>query len=140
MTESIAAVQAAIIDEFALFDDWDERYRHLIDLGRALPAFPAQYRTPEYLVRGCQAQVWLHPRFEQGILYFAAASDALIVSGLIALLLRMYSGQEPAVILASRPDFVASIGLADHLSPTRRNGLHAMLLAIRAHAAAAGSG
>lgn len=141
MTTAIDPIQTAIIDDFSLFDDWEDRYRYLIELGRQLPPYPEPLRTAEYLVRGCQSQVWLHPRMEQGLLHFDAASDAIIVSGLIALLLRVFSGQKPADIIATEPRFVAAIGLADHLSPTRSNGLHAMIKTIKHFAAqAAGQG
>ncbi len=135
MITAIDRIQTEIIDEFSLFDDWEERYRHLIELGRKLPPFPAQFRSDNNLVRGCQSQVWLHHRLENDRLHIDAASDALIVAGLIALLLRIYSGQEPAAILAAEPRFIAAIGLADHLSPTRSNGLHAMIKAIKTAAA-----
>lgn len=124
---TIATIQADIIDEFSLFDDWQERYRHLIDLGRTLPPYPDAQRTDDYLVRGCQSRVWLAPRFENAVLYFDAASDAVIVSGLVALLLRIYSGHNPAAIVAAEPDFIQAIGLSEHLSPNRSNGLHAMI-------------
>jgi cysteine desulfuration protein SufE len=137
MTAAIDTIQSAIIDDFSLFDDWEDRYRYLIELGRKLPPYPESARTPEHLVRGCQSQVWLHPRMEQGLLHFDAASDAIIVSGLIALLLRVYSGQKPTAIIATEPRFVTAIGLADHLSPTRSNGLHAMIKAIKHFAAQA---
>ena len=140
MTTAIDQIQTTIIDEFSLFDDWEDRYRYLIELGRKLPPYPAQFRTNSHLVRGCQSQVWLHHRHENGRLYFDAASDAIIVSGLIALLLRIFSGQEPAAILAAEPRFVAAIGLGDHLSPTRSNGLHAMIATIKAAAAQAPTG
>ncbi len=135
MTAAIDQIQDSIIEEFSLFDDWEDRYRYLIELGRKLPPYPAQFRTDAYLVRGCQSQVWLHHRVEDGKFYLDAASDALIVSGLIALLLRIYSGQEPAAIRAAEPRFVATIGLADHLSPTRSNGLAAMIKTIKSAAA-----
>lgn len=140
---AIATIQAEIIEEFSLFDDWQERYRHLIDLGRKLPLYPDAHRTDEHLVRGCQSRVWLNPRFENDLLYFDAASDALIVSGLVALLLRIFSGQPPADIVAAEPHFVAAIGLSEHLSPNRSNGLFAMIRTMKAIAAqrlAAGAG
>lgn len=133
---AIDRIQETIIEEFALFDSWEERYRHLIELGRKLPLYPESFRTDEYLVRGCQSRVWLHPRLEDGRLYFDAASDALIVSGLIALLLRIFSGQTPAAIIAAQPRFVEAIGLGAHLSPTRSNGLDAMIRAIKGIAVA----
>lgn len=137
MNAAINTIQTAIIEDFSLFDDWEDRYRYLIELGRQLPPYPESCRTAEHLVRGCQSQVWLHPRLEQGLLHFDAASDALIVSGLIALLLRVFSGQPPVDIIATEPRFVAAIGLADHLSPSRSNGLYAMIKTIKHYAAQA---
>ncbi len=135
-TESADAAQDAIAEEFGFFGDWTERYQYLIDLGRKLPVLPDDLRTDEHKVSGCQSQVWLVADGDAGRLEFRAASDSAIVSGLIALLLRVYSGRSAAEILATEPRFVEAIGLAKHLSPTRSNGLAAMLERIRAHAAA----
>ena len=129
-----AAAQAAIADEFAFFDDWTERYQYLIDLGRKLPPFPDALKTDAHKVTGCQSQVWLAASGDAKRLDFLAISDSAIVSGLIALLLRVYSGRSAAEIVATEPTFVESIGLAKHLSPTRSNGLAAMLAAIKQHA------
>jgi cysteine desulfuration protein SufE len=131
------AAQDAIIDEFAFFGDWTERYQYLIDLGRKLAPFPEAWKTEANKVHGCQSQVWLVPSGEPGRLEFAAASDSSIVTGLIALLLRVYSGRSAEAILATEPRFVDSIGLAKHLSPTRSNGLAAMLQTIKQYARAA---
>lgn len=136
-TVTAEAAQDAIADEFAFFGDWTERYQYLIDLGRKLPALPDDLRTDEHKVSGCQSQVWLVADGDADRLEFRAASDSAIVSGLIALLLRVYSGRSAAEILATEPRFVEAIGLAKHLSPTRSNGLAAMLARIRAEAAAA---
>lgn len=132
---AIADIQADIIAEFSLLDDWQERYRHIIELGRTLPPYPEAFRNDENLVRGCQSRVWLHSRFEDGLVHFDAASDALIVSGLVALLLRIFSGQPPEAIVAAEPDFIAAIGLSEHLSPNRSNGLFAMIRTMKAIAA-----
>ena len=129
--------QAAIADEFAFFGDWTERYQYLIDLGRKLPPFPDALKTGAYKVTGCQSQVWLVPSGDATRLEFQATSDSAIVSGLIALLLRVYSGRSASEILATEPTFIEAIGLAKHLSPTRSNGLAAMLAAIKQHARAA---
>ena len=126
----IGLAQREIIEEFGMFDDWMGRYEYLIELGRGLPEFPAEWQTEANRVQGCQSQVWLHPQIRDGLLHFDGVSDAAIVSGLIALLLRVYSDRTPEDILATQPDFVASIGFDQHLSPTRSNGLHAMLEAI----------
>ncbi|NND81156.1 MAG: SufE family protein [Gammaproteobacteria bacterium] len=126
----ISAIQQQLVDEFAMFDDWMARYEHVIDLGRQLPDFPEQWKTEANRIRGCQSQVWLNMQMEDDRLRIDGISDAAIVSGLIAILLRVYSGQKPADILAAKPDFVADIGFTDHLSPTRSNGLHSMMRAI----------
>jgi len=127
--------QQELIEEFGFFDDWTERYQYLIDLGRKLPAFPEQWRCEQYRLHGCQSQVWIHEeQRDDGRLHFDAISDSAIVSGLIALLLRVYSDRSPREILETEPGFVGAIGLDSHLSPTRKNGLHAMLQAIRGSA------
>jgi len=131
---SAAAAQAAIADEFGFFDDWTERYQYLIDLGRKLPPFPDALKTDETKVHGCQSQVWLAPSGDASHLEFRAISDSAIVSGLIALLLRVYSRRSAEEILATEPTFIDAIGLAKHLSPTRSNGLTAMLATIKARA------
>ena len=137
MKSEVAAAQEEMIDEFSLFEDWMDRYQYLIDLGRRLPEFPDALRTDENRIRGCQSQVWFVPEEKDGRLYFQAISDAAIVSGLIALLLRLYSGRYPQDILDSPPDFVEALELQSHLSPTRSNGLSSMLNAIRGFAAEA---
>jgi cysteine desulfuration protein SufE len=137
MTGEVAAAQQEIIDEFGMFEDWMDRYQYLIDLGRRLPPFPDELRTEENRIRGCQSQVWFVPEKKDGRLYFQAISDAAIVSGLIAVLLRLYSGRDPQDILDTPPDFVEALQLQSHLSPTRSNGLSAMLDAIRKFAAEA---
>lgn len=129
--------QAAIRDEFAFFDDWSERYQYLIDLGRKLPPFPEQWKTEEHRLHGCQSMVWIVPSGDGSRLDFAAVSDSAIVSGLVYLALRVYSGRPAAEILATEPDYIADIGLAKHLSPTRSNGLAALLGFIRERARAA---
>jgi len=132
--ESAEAAQNAIIDEFAFFGDWTERYQYLIDLGRKLPPFPEELRTDAHKVHGCQSLVWLVADGDAGNLRFRAISDSAIVSGLIALLLRVYSGRPAQEILETEPRFVEALGLARHLSPTRNNGLAAMLKTIKEHA------
>jgi cysteine desulfuration protein SufE len=132
--ESTDDAQQAIADEFAFFSDWTERYQYLIDLGRKLPPFAESLKTEERKVQGCQSQVWLATKGDRDRLDFQAISDSAIVSGLIALLLRVYSGRSAQEILDTEPRFVEAIGLAQHLSPTRSNGLAAMLKTIRAKA------
>jgi cysteine desulfuration protein SufE len=123
--------QNAIAEEFAFFGDWSERYQYLIDLGRKLPAFPDELKTEEHRLRGCQSIVWIVPSGNAEKLDFAAISDSAIVSGLIYLALRVYSGRSAAEILATDPAYIDDIGLAKHLSPTRNNGLAALLGFIR---------
>ena len=132
---SAEAAQAAIAEEFGFFGDWTERYQYLIDLGRKLPAFPEEARIEANKVTGCQSQVWLLARGDADRLDFLAISDSSIVSGLIALLLRVYSGRSAREILDTEPRFIEAIGLSRHLSPTRSNGLAAMLATIKRRAA-----
>jgi cysteine desulfuration protein SufE len=122
-----AQAQAEIIEEFAFFSDWSERYQYLIDLGKRLPALAEQYKTEANRLQGCQSNVWIVPQAEAGKLYFSAASDSSIVSGLVYLALRVYSGRSAAEIKSTPADFVAAIGLSKHLSPTRSNGFTALL-------------
>jgi len=137
VSNEIALAQDELIADFELFDDWMDRYQYLIDLGRRLPEFPEELRTEENRIRGCQSQVWFVADKKDGRLEFRATSDAAIVSGLIALLLRLYSGRHPQDILDTPPDFVQALQLESHLSPTRSNGLSSMLAAIRRFAAEA---
>lgn len=137
MSNEIIVAQEELIADFELFEDWMDRYQYLIDLGRRLPEFPEELRTEENRIRGCQSQVWFVADKRDDRLEFRAISDAAIVSGLIALLLRLYSGRRPQDILDTPPDFVAALQLESHLSPTRSNGLSSMLTAIRRFAAEA---
>ncbi len=125
------AAQAAIKEEFAFFGDWSERYQYLIDLGRKLPTFPDNRKTDEHRLHGCQSMVWILPSGDAQRLEFRAVSDSAIVSGLIYLALRVYSGRSAQEIVDTDPDYIAAIGLAKHLSPTRSNGLAALLGFIR---------
>jgi cysteine desulfuration protein SufE len=126
-----ADAQAAIADEFAFFGDWSERYQYLIDLGRKLPPFAEAWKSEEHRLHGCQSMVWIVPEGNAERLVFHAVSDSAIVSGLIYLALRVYSGRSAAEILATEPTYLADIGLTKHLSPTRSNGVAAMLAFIR---------
>ncbi len=130
VSEEIAQAEQELVDEFGLFDDWMGRYEYLIDLGRHLPEFPDEWKTDENKIRGCQSQVWLHTELRDGRLHIDGTSDAAIVTGLIAVLLRVFSDRRPEDVLAAKPDFITSIGFDRHLSPTRSNGLHAMLESI----------
>ncbi|MBT8064045.1 MAG: SufE family protein [Gammaproteobacteria bacterium] len=129
------AVQQDIVDSFGLFPEWLDRYQYLIDLGRKLPPLAEEEKVDEKLLAGCQSRVWLYLEGDADEVTIRANSDAAIVSGLIALLTQVYSGCSARQIVETEPAFIREIGLADHLSPTRANGLHAMLKAIREHAA-----
>ena len=126
-----ADAQRAIAEEFAFFGDWSERYQYLIDLGRKLPALPDEWKTEEHRLHGCQSLVWIVVEGDARRLDFHAISDSAIVSGLIYLALRVYSGRSAVEIEATQADYIADIGLAKHLSPTRSNGLAALLAFIR---------
>ncbi len=126
----VQQAQQEIVEEFSIFDDWMDRYQYLIDMGRRLPEFPEDLRNDDNRIRGCQSQVWFVATRNGDRLEFQAISDAAIVSGLIALLLRIYSGRTPQDIIDTPPDFVAALGLESHLSPTRSTGLASMLEAI----------
>ena len=128
------AVQDEIIASFRLFPEWLDRYQYLIDLGKTLPPLTEEEKTDDKLLAGCQSRVWLYLEGDAARITIRANSDAAIVSGLIALLIQVYSGCSARQIIETEPYFVQAIGLADHLSPTRANGLHAMLNAIKSHA------
>jgi cysteine desulfuration protein SufE len=130
-----AAAIAAIGEELGVFDDWMDRYQFIIELGRKLPPFPDQWADDAHRVPGCQSRVWMEATRSGGNLYFAAASDAAIVSGLIALLLRVYSGRTPAEIAATDPVFLRDLGLLEALSTNRGNGIAAMARKVREFAA-----
>lgn len=129
--ETAAEAIEAISEELGLFDDWEERYRYIIELGRTLPPFPAAWCDDMHRVPGCQSQVWLHAQQEGEKLYFAGTSDALIVCGLVALLLRVYSGRECAEIEKTDPSFLSQLGLVQALSTNRGNGVQAMVRVIQ---------
>ena len=130
-----AEAVAAIGEELDVFDDWMDRYQHIIELGRKLPPFPAEWANDAHRVPGCQSQVWMEGAERDGRLFLAGASDAAIVSGLVALLLRVYSGRPPAEIIATDPKFLKDLGLLDALSTNRGNGIAAMARKIRERAA-----
>lgn len=134
--QSITEAQQELIGDFALFDNWVDRYQYIIDMGRQLPPFPEAEKTEAHKIQGCQSQVWLVTHVEGDRLAFQAVSDSAIVSGLIAILMRIYNGRRAQEILDTPPDFISAIGLDQHLSPTRSNGLHSMIGAIRRAAAA----
>ncbi len=126
-----AAAIAAIAEDLAVFDDWMERYEFIIDLGRRLPPFPPEWMNDDHRVPGCQSKVWMQAERQDGVLMLAGASDAAIVSGLVALLLRVYSGRPPAEIVATDPVFLKDLGLIEALSTNRGNGIASMARAIR---------
>lgn len=132
---TIQDAQQEIVDEFSMFEDWQEKYAHLIELGREMPPMSEAYKDEGHKVKGCQSQVWLHADVRDDRLVFEAESDALIVQGLIALLMRVYQERTPAEILETDLGFLEQIGLLSHLSMNRTNGLRSMVNTIRAHAA-----
>lgn len=134
MTTDIQTKEQSIVDEFQDLSNWRERYRKIIKLGRELPKFPEEHRLDKFKVRGCQSQVWLHPRTDNGKVYFDADSDAAIVRGLIAILLFVYSGHTADEIVDAEPTFIDDIGLSEHLSQTRSNGLSAMIKQLKMYA------
>ena len=123
--------QEELLEELGFFDSWMERYQHIIELGRSAPDFPEKWRVEDNRLRGCQSQVWLKSWQDGGLLFFQAVSDSAIVSGLAAMLMRVYSGRSPREIAETPPDFISGAGLDRHLSPTRSNGLHSMVDQIR---------
>lgn len=133
----IADRQNQIIQEFSRLTDWEDRYKRIIEMGRELPEMPVELKTDENLVKGCQSQVWLHAALSaEGAMTIQGDSDAMIVKGLVALLLRVYSGANPNDILQTPPEFLRALGFEGHLSPSRANGLHSMLKQIRLYATA----
>lgn len=133
---TIKEVQDEIIDEFSMFDDWDERYQYIIDLGKSLPIIDEKYKTDDYIIKGCQSRVWLNAEQKEGKIYFTADSDAILTKGIIAIMIRVFSGQNAQDILDASTDFVDEIGLKEHLSPTRANGLVSMIKQIKMYALA----
>ncbi len=133
---TIKEIQEEIIDEFDLFDDWMERYEYLIELGKSLPIIDQEHKQDENIIKGCQSKVWLYSEMNQNKINFTADSDAILTKGLVALLLRVFSNQTPEDILLADTHFIDQIGLKEHLSPTRANGLVSMLKQIKLYAIA----
>ncbi|MDT8400621.1 MAG: SufE family protein [Bacteroidales bacterium] len=133
---TVSEVQDEIINEFSLFDDWMDRYDHLIEEGKELPLMDEKYRKSDYLVEGCQSRAWLYPEFSDGKVHFKADSDAIIVRGIIALLVKVLSGRTPDEIIDADLYFIEKTGLRQNLSPTRSNGLLAMLKQMKLYAIA----
>ncbi len=133
---TIKEIQEEIIDEFSMFEDWMERYEYIIDLGKSLPLISEQFKLDENLIKGCQSKVWLYSEVEKDKIVFTADSDAILTKGIVALLLRVYSDQTPQAILEADTKFIDEIGLKEHLSPTRANGLVSMVKQIKMYAIA----
>jgi cysteine desulfuration protein SufE len=133
---NIKEIQNEIVDEFSMFDDWMERYEYIIELGKGLPIVEEQYKTEDNIIKGCQSKVWVHAEEKDGKVVFSADSDAILTKGIIAILIRAFSNQTPAAILEANTDFVDEIGLKEHLSATRANGLVSMIKKIKLYALA----
>lgn len=133
---SINEIQDEIIDEFSMFDDWMQRYEYMIELGKSLELIDEKYKTDDYTIKGCQSKVWVFAELKDHLIQFTADSDAIITKGIIALLLRVFSGQKPQDILDAELYFIDQIGLKEHLSPTRANGLLSMIKQIKLYAVA----
>ena len=133
---TLAQTQQELISEFAMFSDWQDRYEHLIELGKELPLIAPEHKTDDNLVRGCQSRVWLHAAPQNGLVHFTADSDAMITKGIVALLVRVFNDRTPQEILGASTEFIDKIGLRAHLSPNRANGLSAMLDQMKRYAVA----
>jgi len=132
----IAEIENQIIAEFSMFEDWMDKYNYLIELGKSLPLIDEKYKTDQYIISGCQSKVWLHAAFRDGLVIFTADSDAIITKGIISILIRVLSHHTPDEIISSDMDFVDQIGLKEHLSPTRSNGLTSMIKQMKLYAIA----
>lgn len=133
---SIKEIQDEIVEEFSLFEDWMQRYEYMIELGKSLPLINEKYKTDDNIIKGCQSKVWVHAELKNDKLFFTADSDAIITKGIIAILIRAFSGQPPKDIIDADTDFVDEIGLKEHLSPTRANGLVSMIKQLKLYAVA----
>ena len=133
---SIEAIQNEIIDEFSMFDNWEDRYQYMIDLGKSLPLIDPEYKTEDHIIKGCQSKVWVHANMESDKIVFTADSDAIITKGIIAILVRVFSNQHPQAIIDANTNFIDDIGLKEHLSPTRANGLVSMIKQLKLYAVA----
>ncbi|MBT8271919.1 MAG: SufE family protein [Flavobacteriaceae bacterium] len=133
---SIKDIQNEIVDEFSMFDDWMQRYEYMIELGKSLPLIAEEHKTDSNIIKGCQSRVWLHADLKDEKIVFTADSDAIITKGIIAILIRAFSGQSPKDILDADTGFIDEIGLKEHLSPTRANGLVSMIKQLKLYAVA----
>ena len=132
----IETIKEELIDEFSMFEDWMQRYEYMIDLGKSLPLIDPQFKNDDYIIKGCQSKVWVHADLEYDKLVFTADSDAIITKGIIAILIRVFSHQHPDAILNADTSFIDKIGLKEHLSPTRANGLVSMIKQLKMYAIA----
>ena len=133
---TIKEIQEEIVDEFSMFDDWMQRYEYMIDLGKNLPLIDEAYKTDDNTIKGCQSKVWLHAEKNEDKIVFTADSDAILTKGIIAILIRTFSNQKPEEVLNADMSFIDKIGLKEHLSPTRANGLVSMIKQIKMYALA----
>ena len=133
---TIDEIQRDLVDEFSMFDDWMDRYEYMIDLGKSMPLIDEQYKKDENLIKGCQSKVWLHAELANDKVIYTADSDAIITKGIVSILIRTFTNQSPTAILNANTDFVDEIGLKEHLSPTRANGLVSMIKEIKMYAIA----
>jgi cysteine desulfuration protein SufE len=133
---TIQEIQNEIIDEFSMFEDWEERYQYMIDLGKTLPLINEKYKTDNNIIKGCQSKVWVHADLINDKIVFTADSDAIITKGIIAILIRVFSNQHPKDIIEANTSFIDEIGLKEHLSPTRANGLVSMIKQLKMYAIA----
>ncbi|MFN4025977.1 MULTISPECIES: SufE family protein [Flavobacterium] len=133
---SIKEIQDEIVDEFSMFDDWMQRYEYIIELGKSLPLIEEQYKTEDNIIQGCQSKVWVHAELQGDKVVFTADSDAILTKGIIAILIRAFSNQKASAILDANTDFIDEIGLKEHLSPTRANGLVSMIKKLKMYALA----
>ena len=133
---TIEEIKADIVDEFSMFDNWEDRYQYMIDLGKTLPLIAPEYKTDDHIIKGCQSKVWVHADMEDDKIAFTADSDAIITKGIIAILIRVFSNQHPTDIIKADTDFIDEIGLKEHLSPTRANGLVSMIKQLKMYAIA----
>lgn len=133
---NIQDIQNEVVDEFSMFDDWMQRYEYMIELGKSLPLIDEKYKTDDYIIKGCQSKVWVNADMQNEKVVFTADSDAIITKGIIAILIRVFSHQNPKDILDANTDFIDEIGLKEHLSPTRANGLVSMIKQLKMYALA----
>lgn len=133
---TIKGIQEDIIDEFSMFEDWEERYQYMIDLGKTLPLIEEKFKTENNIIKGCQSKVWVHADMKDDKVVFTADSDAIITKGIIAILIRVFSNQHPKDIIEADTSFIDAIGLKEHLSPTRANGLVSMIKQLKLYAIA----